>query len=392
MRIPLLSQHSIPVFILMLLVWCLAFSSPVQATHIRAGEITAKSDTTLPVANRNPLRYFIKLVQYADRNSQADNPTATITFGDGTKATAERKVHVLITPDTWRNVYYFEHIYPGPNDYTLVYFEVNRSKNVVNMTNSDQQNFLLRTTITIDLFEPINSTPVLLVPPIDFATSGQIYTYNPGAFDPNGDSLAYKLHPSQQNVGTEDEPVARNVTGFQLPNAFGGTALPNPPGGPPQFTIDPISGQLTWNTPGRLGDYNIAIIIEEWRDGIKIGEILRDMQIRVVPTENRPPQLTVPPDICVVAGTPVQAQISATDPDRTSKLLLQAFSGILPPTTFTPAATFSVIDVSSAVFNWTPDCNSVREEPYQVVFKVSDDAPVPLTELKPWNIQVIGRR
>jgi gliding motility-associated-like protein len=175
-----------------------------------------------------------------------------------------------------------------------------------------------------------------------------------------------------------------------MPTAFGGTSLPNPPGGPPQFTIDPVSGQVIWNTPGRLGDYNIAIIIEEWRDGIKIGEILRDMQIRVVPTENRPPQLTVPPDICVVAGTPVQAQISATDPDRTSKLLLQAFSGILPPTTFTPAGTFSIINASTAVFNWLPDCSTVREKPYQVVFKVSDDAPVPLTELKPWNVQVIG--
>lgn len=384
MHINLPSKISIPVFCFWVLVWCLGFSSSALATHIRAGEITAKSDTTLPVANRNPLRYFFKMVQYADKNSQADNPTATISFGDGTVTNppAERRIKELITPDTYRNVYYFEHVFPGPGTYTLVYYEVNRSKNVVNMTQSDQQDFVIKTTITIDLFEPINNTPQLLVPPIDFATKDQIFVHNPGAYDADGDSLSFRLFPSQQNL-TDDlaNPIIRDVTGFRYPNVVAGNAVPN--GGPATFTIDPVSGQLTWNSPGLVGDYNIAFFVEEWRDGRKIGEVLRDMQIRVLPTENRPPQLQLE-DLCVIAGTPVNTRVIASDPDANNKLTIQAFSGIFP------AATFRQLNNTTGQLNWQTSCADVRLRPYQVVFKVLDDAAVPLADLKPMNIRVIG--
>lgn len=331
-----------PVFCFLLLVCCLYFPTHVQATHIRAGEITAKSDTTLPVANRNPLRYFFKLVQYADENSEADNEYVIVSFGDGTSTRtpatpdgAKRRKKELIRPDTYRNVYYFEHIYPGQGTYTLVYYEVNRSKNVVNMTNSTDQDFVIKTTITIDLLEPINHTPQLLVPPLDFATIGQLFVHNPGAFDVDpGDSIAYRLFPSQQNLNDDQErPQIANVFGFQYPNNFGGMALPNPPGGPPTFTINPTTGQITWNSPGRLGDYNVAFFVEEWRDGHKIGEVLRDMQIRVLPTENRPPVLNQK-DLCVIAGTSINETITAIDPDPGNILNIAAFSDILPPALF----------------------------------------------------------
>ncbi|PSR52158.1 hypothetical protein AHMF7605_00770 [Adhaeribacter arboris] len=391
MRINLLSKTAVPVFCAWLLVWCLVFSTKVQATHIRAGEITAQSDTTLPVANRNPLRYFFKLVQYADKNSNADNEYAIVSFGDGTststpasKEGVKRFSKVLITPDTYQNVYYFEHVYSGPGIFTLVYYEVNRSKNVVNMTNSTDQDFVIKTTITIDLFVPINHTPQLLVPPIDFATLGQLFVHNPGAFDADGDSIAFRLFPSQQNLNEDrNNPMITDVFGFQYPNNFGGTALPNPPGGPPTFTIDAITGQITWNTPGRLGDYNVAFFVEEWRDGRKIGEVLRDMQIRVLPTENRPPVLNQK-DLCVVAGTTISEIITATDPDPGNILEIKAYSGILPP------ALFNQINNNTATFKWQTNCSDVRDKPYQVVFRAVDNAPLPLADIKPWNIRVIG--
>ncbi|RDC64856.1 T9SS type B sorting domain-containing protein [Adhaeribacter pallidiroseus] len=387
MQTNLPSKTVIAVFCFLLLVCCLSFPIHVQATHIRAGEITAKSDTTLPVANRNPLRYFFKLVQYADSRSPADNEFAMVSFGDGT-FTAEpgaKRVHKdLIRPDTYRNVYYFEHIYSGPGPYTLVYFEVNRSTNVINMTNSQEQDFVLKTTITIDLFEPINHTPQLPVPPLDFATIGQIFVHNPGAFDADGDSLAFRLSPSQQNLNDElENPVIRDVFGFQYPNNYGGTALPNPPGGPPTFTIDAQTGQLTWNSPGRAGDYNVAFYVEEWRDGRKLGEVLRDMQIRVLPTDNRPPVLNQK-DLCVIAGTTISETITATDPDPGNILKIEAFGGFLPP------ALFSQINNNNGLFSWQTTCTDVRAKPYQVVFRAVDNAAVPLADLKPWNIRVIG--
>lgn len=388
MRINLPSKTAIPFFCFWMLVWCLGFSTRVQATHIRAGEITAQSDTTLPVANRNPLRYFFKMVIYADAGSAADNPTAFLNFGDGSfQEETERRDKKLIRPDTYRNVYYFEHTYAAGGNYNLVYYEVNRSKNVINMNQSDQQDFVLRTSITIDLFEPINHTPQLTVPPLDFATIDQIFVHNPGAFDADGDSLAFRLFPSQQNL-TDDRnnPIIRDVDGFRYPNLIGGNSVPG--GGPPTFTIDPISGQLIWNSPGREGDYNVAFFVEEWRDGRKIGEVLRDMQIRVKLTDNQPPRLAEK-ELCVIAGTAIQETVTVTDPNPGDIITLLAYSGILPPTS-NNQATFKQISNNNGQFNWQTSCTDVRNKPYQVIFRAFDNAEVPLTDVKPWNIRVIG--
>ena len=48
-------------------------------------------------------------------------------------------------------------------------------------------------------------------------------------------------------------------------------------------------GDFVWYTPVDTGKYNVAINIEEWRFGVKIGNITRDMQINVYETENNPP-------------------------------------------------------------------------------------------------------
>ena len=120
-----------------------------------------------------------------------------------------------------------------------------------------------------------------------------------------------------------------------------------PPGNPTANAIlvqDARTGQITWNAPARIGFYNIAFVVEEWRRTAlgkrMIGYVVRDMQIIVTATTNLPPTLTVPPDVCVVAGTPVELTISATDGVATGALAptpvtLTAYSGIIPPATFT---------------------------------------------------------
>jgi hypothetical protein len=77
--------------------------------------------------------------------------------------------------------------------------------------------------------------------------------------------------------------------------------------GPATFRIDPRTGDLIWDAPREIGQYNVAFIIEEWRKApsgnyLKIGEIVRDMQIIVVESSNKRPLLEVPEKICVEAG------------------------------------------------------------------------------------------
>ncbi len=75
----------------------------------------------------------------------------------------------------------------------------------------------------------------------------------------------------------------------------------------PTFSIDPVTGTITWDAPGAIGEYNIAFHIIEWRfkngQWVQMGYVRRDMQILVDDCDNERPDLILPPDTCVVAGT-----------------------------------------------------------------------------------------
>ena len=144
-----------------------------------------------------------------------------------------------------------------------------------------------------------NSTPVLLNPPIDRAAYQQIFIHNPAAYDPDGDSLSYKL-----TVCTEQD--GKPIKGYSLPPASD------------TLFINPYTGDLTWITPSDTGIFNIAIDVEEYRSGVKIGNIVRDMQIEVYSTDNHPPVQTDPGNYCVQAGTDLAFYVEATDVDNDS--------------------------------------------------------------------------
>ncbi len=79
------------------------------------------------------------------------------------------------------------------------------------------------------------------------------------------------------------------------------------------------------------GEYNIAFLIEEWRYGVRIGYVTRDMQIAITACSNQPPIISPLQDDCVVVGETLSFTVSATDPDN-DWLSLHALGGplILP--------------------------------------------------------------
>ena len=66
--------------------------------------------------------------------------------------------------------------------------------------------------------------------------------------------------------------------------------------------VDSISGDLIWDTPADTGIFNVAMEIQEWRDGKKIGVVVRDMQIEVFNTNNKPPVNGPLKDYCAEVG------------------------------------------------------------------------------------------
>ncbi|MFT2010889.1 gliding motility-associated C-terminal domain-containing protein, partial [Pontibacter sp. 13R65] len=360
-----------------------------QATHLRAGDITAKRDTT---PNPNPRRFFFTMIIYTNQDSNAEDPQVTISTGVGNETIVVQRGRVTsIGNRTDREEFKWEYTYPGDGNYTVSWTGENRNDNILNLAApSLQHSFFLSTTISVNALRGFNSTPVLRYPPIDFANVGRQFVHNPGAYDADGDSLSFKFTtPKRRDVNNN----VITVPGYQLPSQRF-TCNNSTDSGISTMTLDPITGQLVWDAPCVRGEYNVAFVIEEWRvspngGAVKLGEVVRDMQILVREGPNRPPVLE-PKDTCVVAGTVLEGIIRATDPDN-DLITLTAISGILPPATFRQIT--NTAGLATGEFRWATECADVRQQPYQVLFRAEDmrpDAAERLVGLQPWNITVVG--
>lgn len=353
--------------ILFLILTLVYLAVPVQATHNRAGEIT--------LTRIDELTYEITITTFTYTLSQADRNRLEVQWGDNTFTFADR-VSITTLPNFYqKNVYIAQHTYPGPGIYEIVVQDPNRNKGVKNIPNSVNVVFSIKTTILINSLLGDNSTPILLNPPIDRAAYGQIFIHNPAAYDPDGDSISYKL-----TVCTEQD--GKPIEGYTLPPSSD------------TLYVNALTGDLTWITPSDTGIFNIAIDVEEWRSGVKIGNIVRDMQIEVYNTDNHAPVQNDPGNFCIEAGSTLSFSIIATDQDNDS--IEQWATGgpfvvASSPATFVVDESSAAIGYSRARFRWVTNSSHVREQYYTAVFKAEDSNPeTPLVDIRNVNIKVMG--
>lgn len=342
--------------------------SKTQATHIKAGEIIAERDAT------NSNRYIFTLIIYYDNNALNANPSLLdklpeLTFGDNTSGTAQFDTPgiININNDIKKGIYKIAYTYSGSGTFKIGYVENNRIDNILNMSNSIATPLYLENQITISPFLGKNTTPILTVPPIDLANKGQIYTHNPGAYDPDGDSISFQLIAPQK----DKDLVVDNYTS-PADGKFNGESTS---GGAATFIIDPKTGQITWDTPGKPGFYNIAIRVNEYRNGRLLGYVVRDMQIEVKENLNKAPLVAFDQEECIIANQQFRLEVTGSDPDNNQSIFMTAFGSmfeVAPLATFTPS-TNPVINPSIKIFAWTPTCNNVQEQSYQALFKVEDN-------------------
>ena len=350
----------------------------VFATHNRAGEITYQ--------HIEDLTYEFTITTYTDPASLADRAELVIFWGDGFGDTLPRITISPLTDYIQKNEYVGRHTFAGPGEFIISMVDPNRVEGILNIDGSVNVPFCLIDTFIIfdQLFFGPNSSPFLLNPPIDFANVGELFIHNPDAFDIDGDSLTYELIVPYQYPGIV-------VPGYQYPDECECAIACDD-----SFTIDAVVGDVVWDVPCKEGIYNIAILITEYRDGIKMGTVLRDMEIFVENTNNHAPVLSEVNDTCVYAGEELNLLISATDPDVTQTLTLTADGGPFFIDN-SPAEFFSTPDEGyvEGTFTWNTICDHVRSQFYQVVFKVEDDFQlgfdeIPLVDLETWLIYVVA--
>ncbi len=371
------------------------------ATHLRAGEITVER------VSCNGLSFKIKITAYTNTGSQVRFEDGTLNFGDGNSSQRPRIENTDLGNGIGRVKDSVYHTFPGAGRYVITYKERNRNAGILNIANSVDTQFFLETVIIIDPFIGCDNSPRLLVPPIDKGCTGGAWYHNPGAYDPDGDSLSYEFVVPKQNrninVGNYRDP---NVKEFYDRIGLSYSTANEKKDGPPTFNIDAITGTIIWDAPGAPGEYNIAFRVIQWRKigstFRQIGYVTRDMQIIIEDCKNKRPELFVPQDTCVVAGASINKLIFGFDDDLNDKLKLEAFSEVFSlnpsPATFTPSPVVFQSPPHPAIlkFDWDTKCDHIKEQPYQVVFKVSDQSTVgnstlpSLVQFKTWRIKVVG--
>ncbi|WNJ16592.1 PKD domain-containing protein [Pontibacter sp. G13] len=130
--------------------------------------------------------------------------------------------------------------------------------------------FVIQPEIDLNL-TPCNSTPVFTNPPVPYICTGETFTFNQGAFDPDGDSLSYSLGPCYQGLN--------NQVGYN-----GGFSPTSPLGAGWTVTVDPVAGDITI-APNPTGPAVIAVLcleVTEWRNGVQIGQVVRDIQVTAI--------------------------------------------------------------------------------------------------------------
>lgn len=378
------------------------------ATHVRSGAITTRR------ISNTQLTYEITLTVYFDQSPQSRQAAAgtnsvNFCFGDGTNTDVPRQLPIQFINggSSSINIYRTTHTYPANEAYKISARIENRNDNTRNINGGSSIDvpFYVATTISTNAALGQNSTPVLLNAPLDSARTGQKFCYNPAAFDIDGDSLAYRSTGVVPARSLLNNPCLQSpVPGYQFPNVF---STSSETGGSPTYGINPITGDLCWDSPGEIGQYNMAFVIEEWRNGVLIGEITVDLQIIVVDSPNKRPLLQVPADLCVLAGTTINQTIRATDPDG-NRVVLTAYGGALnigangkpaDPVLVVPnAAAFTTPaqpqgQPGTGTLTWQTNCGQIRQEPYEVVFKVTDvpnNRAVSLATFQSLRIRIIG--
>jgi gliding motility-associated-like protein len=191
--------------------------------------------------------------------------------------------------------------YTDSQGYYMSYQTRNRNGGISNIVNPSQVGYTFYLEFPAlqqngRIFE--NSSPHFTAINGEYLCLGESFTFPFGGTDPDGDELRYSLvtplnqkgNSNGQNntVSAGPYPEVTWQSGYSAASAIPGV---------PAMSVNSSTGQLT-GVPSKTGLFIFAVNVEEFRNGVKIGEVRRDFQLLVVEC---PPQTTPDPAVRIQA-------------------------------------------------------------------------------------------
>ena len=223
------------------------------------------------------------------------------------------------------------------SDWTITWSLCCRNNAITTITNPGSNSMTLRTRLNSSI---CNNSPVFLNNPTPFVCNNQAVFYNHGANDADGDDLRFSL-TSCYNSTTN---VVSYSSGFNANNPL---VTVN------GIQIDSTTGAIRF-TPNGLQVGVICVLVEEFRNGVKIGEVIRDIQVTVVNCSNMMPVLSgingsnIYTDTFSI-GQQTCFNVLSSDPDLGQTLTLE-YNNSLPNASFSSAGSPN----PTGIFCWTP--------------------------------------
>lgn len=238
-----------------------------------------------------------------------------------------------------------------------------------------------------------NSTPQIFPPLSDYACRGELFTYDFGGQDADGDSLVYELATPLNGHASPDlpKPAAADPQPYAPVQWAPGLSLNNQIPGAPTLTINRQTGRLQVR-PTLEGLFVFGIRCAEYRGGVKIGEVRRDFQLKVItcPRNTAPaigmqvqgsatPYRPGRDTLRLKPGTTRCVKLRFSDPDSPSRLSLSLrpvnfSSAILPTFSLTQGTVHSPGQPDTLVSQLCfPACLNSRDKVYLLDVIVADD-------------------
>lgn len=146
------------------------------------------------------------------------------------------------------------------------------------------------------------------------------------------------------------------------------------------FTMNSQTGEMSF-LPNAIGSYEVSCKVYEYRNGVLIGSIRRDMQIIVTNSFNNPPTVNQSGNVSPFSGA---AYTVSSGNSITLSVYVDDQDGQFPAVTSTGEplvlssnpATFNIVsstaNTSTASVTWTPDVSQARTSPYIFAFRCAE--------------------